>query len=255
MARLVKSARRALEVLDLFEKLRRPAAVGEIANVLGYPQSSTSFLLNDLRRTGYLNYDLETRHFAPTIRVALLGSWIHAGNYGRNEIFRLLTEVRDLARMTTLLATQNGLDLQYVHIVDAGQTPKLALRSGTLRPLCRGAGGLVLLAERTDADIGRLVRSINAGAAGTRVDLRRVLRYVYRARQDGYAWVIGGVSSNIGSVAVRLPFNDIFDKPLGLMIAGPAWRIRAEHRALGAMLRAESARLTGRALVVADQPS
>lgn len=255
MARLVKSARRALEVLDLFEKLRRPAAIGEIAIMLGYPQSSTSFLLNDLRRTGYLNYDMETRRFAPTIRVALLGSWIHAGTCGRTEISGLLAGVRDLARMTTLLATQNGLDLQYVHVIEARQTPKLALRPGTLRPLCRGAGGLVLLAERSDADIGRLVRSINAGAAGTREDLRRVLRYVNRTRREGYAWIVGGVFSNIGSVAVRLPFNDVLDKPLGLMIAGPAWRIRAEHRALGAMLRTESARFGGSSPAVADQLS
>ena len=255
MARSVKSARRALEVLDLFEKLRRPAAIGEIAAMLGYPQSSTSFLLNDLRRTGYLNYDLETRCFAPTIRVALLGSWIHAGACGRDEISELLTGVRDLARMTTLLATQNGLDLQYVHVIETRQTPKLALRPGTLRPLCRGAGGLALLAERSDADIGRLVRSINADTAGTHEDLRRVLRYVDRTRRDGYAWIVGGVFPNIGSVAVRLPFNDILDKPLGLMIAGPAWRIRSEHRALGTMLRTELARFTGRLAVGTDRPS
>lgn len=246
MARLVKSARRALEVLDLFEKLRRPAVSGEIANILGYPQSSTSFLLNDLRRTGYLNYDTKTRCFAPTIRVALLGGWIHTGAYGRVELSELMTAVRDLARMTTILTMQNGLDFQFMHVLEARQTSKLALRPGTLRPLCRGAGGLALLAERSDADIGRLVRSINVEAVKTHEDLRRVLHLVHRTRRDGYAWIVGGVFPNIGSVGVRLPFNDILDKPLGLMIAGPASRIRSEHRALGAMLRAELARFSKR---------
>jgi DNA-binding IclR family transcriptional regulator len=239
--RSVKSARRALEILDLFEKLRRPASVGEIATMLGYPQSSTSFLVNDLRRTGYLNHDRETRRFAPTMRVALLGGWIHAGTLGRTELFDMLGRVRDLAGMTTLLCTQNGVEVQYMCVIEARQSPKLSLRPGTLRPICRSAGGLVLLADRTDAEIGRIVRSINADAATRREDLARTLRHVARTREQGYGWIAGGVFRNIGSVAMRLPFNDILDKPLVVTIAGPAARIRAEHAALGAILRQQIA--------------
>jgi DNA-binding IclR family transcriptional regulator len=238
--RSVKSARRALEVLDLYEKLRRPASVGEVARLLAYPQSSTSFLMNDLRRLGYLNYDAETRRFAPTMRVALLGGWIHAGTFGRSEIFGLLERVRDLTGMTTLLCTQNGVEVQYMHVVETGMSPKLALRPGTARPICRAAGGLVLLAERSDAEIGRLVRSINAGATGRqREDLAKVMRTVQRTRREGYAWIYGGVFADIGSVGVRLPFNDILDKPLVLAVAGPASRIRRQHRALAAILQRE----------------
>lgn len=234
--RSVKSARRALEILDLFEKLRRPAGVGEIAAMLGYPQSSTSFLMNDLRRTGYLNYDTETRRFAPTMRVALLGGWLHAGEFGRSEIFELLARVRDLTHMTTLLCMQNGVELQYMYVVEVRQSPKLALRPGTSRPICRTAGGLVLLAERADTEIGRVVRSINAAAGEPRENLAQLLRRVERTRREGYGWITGGMFRDIGSTAVRLPFNDILDKPLVLSVAGPAWRIRAQHRDLARIL-------------------
>ena len=193
--RSVKSARRALEILDLYEKLRRPAAVGEVARLLAYPQSSTSFLMNDLRRLGYLNYDAETRRFAPTMRVALLGGWIQAGTFGRSEIFGLLERVRELTGMTTLLCTQNGVEVQYMHVIETGASPhKLSLRPGTARPICRAAGGLVLLAERSDAEIGRIVRSINATATGKqREDPARVMRHVQRTRREGYGWIFGGV--------------------------------------------------------------
>lgn len=239
--RSVKSARRALEILDLYEKLRRASGVGEVARLLGYPQSSTSFLMNDLRRLGYLNYDAETRRFAPTMRVALLGGWIHAGTFGRSEILGLLERVRELTGMTTLLCTQNGAEVQYMHVVEAGTSPnKLSLRPGTARPICRAAGGLVLLAERSDAEVGRLVRSINASAtAKQREDPAKVMRYVQRTRRDGYAWIFGGVFPDIGSVGVRLPFNDILDKPLVLAVAGPASRVRRQHRALAAILQRE----------------
>ena len=72
----VKSARRVLEILERFEAEKRPLGVSEIAQVLGYPLSSTSMLLNTLARLGYLNLDPASRKFAPTMSVAMLGDWI-----------------------------------------------------------------------------------------------------------------------------------------------------------------------------------
>src|SRR5690606_23559085 len=51
----VKSAARALRVLELFDELRRDARVAEISMRLGYPQSSTSVLLKCLEKAGYLD--------------------------------------------------------------------------------------------------------------------------------------------------------------------------------------------------------
>ena len=44
-AATVKSAHRAMELLEFFAQGRRPASVKEISQTLGYPQSSTSVLL------------------------------------------------------------------------------------------------------------------------------------------------------------------------------------------------------------------
>ena len=38
---------------------------------------------------------------------------------------------------------------------------------------------------------------------------------------------------------MRLPFNDILDKPLVLAVAGPASRVRRQHRALASILQRE----------------
>jgi len=66
-----------------------------------------------------------------------------------------------------------------------------------------------------------------------------VMRYIKRTRRDGYAWIFGGVFPDIGSVGVRLPVNDILDKPLVLAVAGPASRIRRQHRSLATILQRE----------------
>ena len=71
--RTVKSARRVLEVLELFAERRGPLTVGEVAAALAYPQSSASVLLQSLVALGYLVHDRGQRTFLPTLRVAFLG--------------------------------------------------------------------------------------------------------------------------------------------------------------------------------------
>lgn len=78
---VVKSAARVLEVFEYFAGRKAPATVGEVCASLGYPQSSTSVLLKSLLTLGYLSYDGTTRRYAPSEKVANLGSWIaHATN-------------------------------------------------------------------------------------------------------------------------------------------------------------------------------
>jgi hypothetical protein len=76
MPRTVKSAVRALEVLELFDRLRREASVGEVARLLGYPLSSTSVLLATLTGRGYLQPGTVPFTYRPTLRLARLGAWI-----------------------------------------------------------------------------------------------------------------------------------------------------------------------------------
>ena len=52
--RTVKSADRVFDLLELFERVRRPLRVGEIAERLGVPQSSVSMLLRTMVARGYM---------------------------------------------------------------------------------------------------------------------------------------------------------------------------------------------------------
>lgn len=53
----VKSATRVLELLEFFAEHRIPMSTADVVNVLGYPQSSTTVLLQTLTRLRYLEYD------------------------------------------------------------------------------------------------------------------------------------------------------------------------------------------------------
>jgi len=231
----VKSARRAMEVMELFEKLRRPLGVLEIARLLEYPQSSASLLVNALAEMGYLNFDSRTRKFAPTLRLALLGSWIQGRGADPARLIALLRETSLATRETAVLSTQNALNVQYVYLVEHVPRGRLIARPGALRPLCRSAPGLVLLSRYPDPRIALIVRQLGDSGAG-REDLADVMTRVRAMRETGYAWIAGRFDPAIGSVAVPLPFGDVFDKPLVLSIAAAAGRVRSQHARLGEQL-------------------
>ena len=81
----VKSASRAIEILEFFMRARQPCAMSEIGLALGYPPSSTTVLLKTLVGLGYLNFDRRTRVYFPTPKVTSLGDWIPKSLFGVSE--------------------------------------------------------------------------------------------------------------------------------------------------------------------------
>lgn len=234
----VKSARRALEILERFESLQRPAGVGELAAGLGYPISSTSVLVHTLTQLGYLNFDSATRKFAPTVRVALLGDWIRDSDPARARLKAMLEEARRLTGLTAVLGTRNGLDVQYLFVVRAPETGYRSRRPGmgTLRSILNGSAGVMLLARAADAEIALVVRGVQATKRPT-ATLEDVMQRVAYARRHGYAWHAGAMFPDVGSVSVLLPITDVFGKPLVLTVAGSARRIGDEHARLAGILK------------------
>jgi DNA-binding IclR family transcriptional regulator len=230
---MIKSAKRALEILELFEKIRRPARVSEVSELLSYPQSSTSALMNSLRSLGYLVFNPEERTFSPSLRVSLLGGWLQFGQIGREQVFELLSSIEAKSAEATILSTPDGVNVQYIYTLDGPGPIVMRFKAGTLRPICRTAPGLVLLAHFSDAEIGRIVRRSNAEAdEHGQVVLADVLKLVAQARVNGYLCLAGSFRADIGTVASRLPFVDMFGKPLAVSISGPVDRIVAREAEL-----------------------
>ena len=89
----VKSAQRALEILEVFARHRRPLALKEILDELGYPTSSGSALMKSLVQLGYLDYDRERRTYFPTMRIAVLGAWVPGALFGDGQLLPALEDL------------------------------------------------------------------------------------------------------------------------------------------------------------------
>src|SRR3546814_15337358 len=92
---------------------QRPLTVGHIAGELEIPQASASMLLGNLRELGYLTYDRLERTYTPTIRVALLGSWINHQFDEAGSLTARLTELQNRVDETVFVGIQNGAYGQY----------------------------------------------------------------------------------------------------------------------------------------------
>jgi len=205
---VVKSAARVLRILAIFDDLQRKMRVGEIAERAGYPQSSTSVLLQSLAKLGYLAFDPVDRSYIPTVQVALLGSWIANGMAADGTVGRLMDELSEETGATITLASRNGIYAQYVHVIQATDTLRLHTPTGTNRLLVWSAAGFALLRDVSDDEIRILVRRTAAEQSIYKLDIKQVLENVREFRRQGYFFSRELVTAGGGHISMRLPLAE-----------------------------------------------
>lgn len=241
--RKIKSAERTLALLELFSREQQPFTVGRISIELGIPQPSVSMLLRNLQELGYLEYDRLTRTFTPSIRVALLGSWIDRCFGEAGAIAHRLGELQRRLGLTAFVGLQNGAAAQYVLSQNAHDPDRLDIASGQYRSLTCTAMGRALLTLKTDAEVSTWVRRCNAEAEEERFKVREadLLQIVRESRQRGYAETAG--DSIPGQAAIAMTFPSPMGRiPLAVGAGGSMRRIQDDkEKILIALLQFKAA--------------
>lgn len=185
-------------------------STADVVDELGYPQSSSTGLLQTLMRLRYLDYDRKSRKYFPTVRVALLGSWITENLYSERSLSKIVNDLYVKTSATVILGLQNDIYIQYIHVCQAPERRtqlKWYLKPGSLRPLARSAVGKAVLSSKPDAELLYLLRRINASETKpeNRVSESDLLEEMDRIRETGYALTTGTVNPQAGVVACLLP--------------------------------------------------
>jgi DNA-binding IclR family transcriptional regulator len=225
--RVVKSAGRVLQILELFDILKREALVSEVSELLELPQSSTSVLLRSLVVIGYLSYNPQTRAFAPTTRVALLGSWVNGPLLSDGPLMRLLQRLNVRTEQAVVLAVRNQIWSQYIHVVQAISPVRLFVVKGSRRSLICSGTGLTLLAECPDNEIKRIGTRHNAESpeGEPHLCMSDLLEKINEVRQNGYAVNYNTVTPGAGTIAMRLP-RPVGEEQFSVGIAAPTETLR-----------------------------
>lgn len=188
---LIKSAHRVLQVFEFFADARKPANATEIANALGFPQSSTSILLRSLVTLGYLDFHREVRTYEPTIRLSLLGGWIPERIDVAGHIIEILNKLHEDTDETVVLAEQYRNYTRYIYVVQkpvAGVS--VYIKPGTLRPICINANGRMLLTLNSERDVLSIVHRANADGVelGGIVNRAELLAALEVCRAEGFSY-------------------------------------------------------------------
>jgi len=203
----VKSAARAFRILEFFDEVRRPARENEIANRLGFPQSSTSVLLGSLVRLGYLDHDISAHTFFPSLRTALLGSWLDQGHFRDGSIMKVLETLSEETGYAISLATRSGIYVRFLHTIQATLPGSYHIPLSTRRYLVWNAAGIALLSDTPEPEIRSLVRRtrVEPGETVQTIDIRKVLEFVRTAKRQGYFLSEGFVVPGTQVLSMLLP--------------------------------------------------
>jgi DNA-binding IclR family transcriptional regulator len=217
----VKSAARALAILELFDNLKTRAPAGLISDHLKIPVSSTSALLRSLTSLGYLSYDTADRTYSPTLRVAFMGDWLLRSSLGNKPILQLMEHLSSATGEMIAIATRSGLYSQYIYVIQATNPVRHVVRNGALLPLVKSASGWMLLSPVPERRIKMIAMHSNAQGAITRepVSPQWLVEQVDAAREAGHAYSYGQVNVGAGAVATLLPDMEE-SRPMALIVGG-----------------------------------
>lgn len=233
----VKSAARVMQIFEYFDDIQAAASVMDVADALGYPQSSTSALLRSLVQLGYLEYDPVTRAYITSPRTALLGAWRSPSFLVAGPILDKMQQLSEQTGDTILLATRNGLYAQYIHVIQAKNPARLHVTLGTVRPLPYSGAGHALLCDLSDDEIISIVTRYNAEhpEQPDKSGPRAILDIINQARTSGYAMTTGIQTPGGGIIATSIAQPE-GGSSLAIGIGGIAEVLRHRERELADIL-------------------
>lgn len=204
--KVVKSARRALEVLEYFAPDRPDANASEIARELGYPISSTAELLWNLVDMGYLNYVAHTRRFIPSVKMPLLGAWVLPSIFRQGLLLSIMEEIGAQTGAKVVLGMREGVSIRYVHVFAGHNSVRGDLMRGQGKCMLHSAMGRLFLSRFGDAAGRRIVHRLNAEVEPHwRVAPVPFMDELQEIRENGYSMTVSRVTPQVGAVAMSLP--------------------------------------------------
>ncbi len=240
----VKSAVRALEILETIVAMDRPMSAHEIGAIKPIPASSMSYLLNTLVSLDYLTRDGRNYAAGPALaRLAPKG----AGAALSETVRPLLASIRDRIDETASFFIVRDMEIEAIASAISGQALRYAVEEGRRAPLHAFAAGKALLATFEPARLDQYFEKADRARFTDKTivdeaDLRRELDLI---RNTGIARSEEEFTRGIcalGKVAWRN------GAPLGAFsVAIPAARFDPEIEARATELLVQASALLGQA--------
>ncbi len=201
----VRSIEKASAILDLLAEAKRPLALTEIANTLGWAKSTTYGLLCSMRSVGFVEQNDETGRYALGVRLFEYGSAVQSMrnilSLCREPMKRLVTETNESAAVSML-------DRGEVLILDHAEPDSsfhIVSETGRHLPSFCTAQGKVLLAAQPIASVRRIFEAhVQAFTPHTATSFEQLEAELQTVRAQGFAIENGEFRVGIRGVAAPI---------------------------------------------------
>ena len=206
----VKSADRALDLLELFARHRDGLSLTDVCEQTGWPKSSALALLRTLQARDYLDISPSTGRYTLGPRVAALGS-AYLSHVSLDRVgAEVVREVSRACDETVHLAVLRGTDVLYIAKEEGGGHMRMVSMVGRMIPAHGTGVGKMLLASLPPQELEARFppgRDLPRLTDRTVTNREAFLAELARIRDLGYASERG--ESTVGVCCLAAPIRDV----------------------------------------------
>lgn len=238
----VRQVDNALDLFELFAKLKRPLTLTSIAGELNMPKSSVFNLISTLLSRGLIYETRQRGGYYPTPRLYEIATSIMDGDVFLQHIHKELEGLAQETGETVLLATRQGHEIVYVDVVESASPIRYFAKYGELKPLHATSTGKAILSSYPKAEQEKALSGIDfiPYQANTLTSVEALMRELEASRARGYTIDRAEFTPDVMGIGVPLVHGA---RRFGLAIAGPLYRMDYQSDTLAEKLKSAAKRM------------
>ena len=216
-----KTLLKGLTVLEALAGSERPRGVTDLAAELGLVKSNVHRVLKTLEAAGYVTRGREAATYAPSLKLWLLGSQVHARSDLAAEAQPFLAALAAASRETVHLSVLEDRDVIYLAKIDSPEPVRAYTNLGGRAPAHCVATGKVLLAFLPEALRESYATGLHAYTPRTITDGPALLQALAAVRDKGFSLNLGEWRETVRGAAAPIR-NSLGNVVAAVGISGPS---------------------------------
>ncbi|TQV86198.1 helix-turn-helix domain-containing protein [Exilibacterium tricleocarpae] len=226
------SIKRLFQILELFQRERRPLTASTIQQLVDCPRSSLNLLLKSLINLDYLTLHRKSNAYFPSVRLEELTAWILPSILQDHCIGESLERLKNRTGETVVLSMRSDMEMEVIRVATSTQAIALRMACGSRIPIWSTAVGCAMLASLAGGELKRLYFRARQSPKRSLNEIRAETKLI---QERGFAVSYGAVLEGVGALAAALPVT-FSGRELVISVGGPSERIAKKEQQLGAIL-------------------
>lgn len=239
----VKSAARAVDLIEIFAEAKRPLSVSELARLLAMPISSCHGILRTLEDRGWL-YELTPRRgYYVTRRLLDVAQLIAAHDPLAERVAPVMRALRERSGETVVFGMLQGGRVLFLLVEESAHGVRFGAKAGEWRDAHSNSIGKAVLGAMSPEERAGVLAGLHftRHTPATLCSAQELEADLARSRSRGWYANIGESVPEVMGVAMPVAAGG---GKYGLAVAGPIQRIRAELRSIVTALQEAVAALS-----------